>query len=67
MSKSHVVSVSKYVVVEKSGTKQWIIERCDLDPELVGTVASCGLPSRAKDLPIGSTFETKFTIKNKMK
>lgn len=49
-------------VEEKSGKKRWVVVRNDYDPDSVGEVTACGLPCRAIDVPVGTTFETVFTI-----
>lgn len=43
--------------------KVWGITRCDNDPGVVGEITGYGIPRRASDLPLGSTFETIFKIK----
>ena len=40
----------------------WVVTRCDNDPDVVGTVTGCGLPCRANDVPLGTTFQTILTI-----
>jgi len=42
--------------------KLWVVVKDDDNHENIGTVASCGLPAKAKDLPVGSTFETILLI-----
>jgi hypothetical protein len=51
-------------VVQNKKSKVWIIERNDTDPSVVGEVTSCGVPGRAKDLPLGTTFKCILTIPN---
>jgi len=52
-------------VVQKNKNKVWIIERNDADPSVIGEATSCGVPYRAKDLPVGTTFKSVLTIPNK--
>ena len=46
----------------KNNKPVWVITRNDSDESLVGEVTSSGTPARAKDLPVGSTFECTLTI-----
>jgi hypothetical protein len=49
--------------VQKSGKgKHWIITKCDGDPEAIGKFTICGVPAPASDMPVGTTFQTIWTI-----
>ena len=46
----------------RNDKKVWVITRNDADKSLVGEITASGTPARAKDLPVGSTFESILTV-----
>lgn len=42
--------------------KVWKIIKSDFHPDCVGEVTSCGLPMRARDVPIGTEYKSTLTI-----
>jgi hypothetical protein len=56
-----MVEVTVLEVIKKKN-KVWVITRCDSQPELVGEVTGSGVPCRAKDAPIGTTYQMITTF-----
>ena len=53
------------VVKNKKGHKIWRIIRCDCDKSLEGLPAMSGLPVRAVNAPIGTTYKSILTAPSK--
>jgi hypothetical protein len=43
--------------------KVWRVKQCDDDHSAVGEIVACGVPIKASDCRLGSTFETILKIK----
>jgi hypothetical protein len=57
-----LVTILRVEKTDKHIVQVWRIVRNDDDPSCVGEVTACGLPARAADLPIGTTYKTVLTI-----
>jgi hypothetical protein len=49
-------------VEEMNGKKRWVVVHNDSDPDAVGETTACGLPVRATEVSVGTTFETILVI-----
>ncbi len=54
--------ITECEVQSKNDTQIWIITKNDNDPSTIGLPTASGLPSRAKDLPIGAKYTTILTF-----
>jgi hypothetical protein len=54
--------ITQLEVQTNNKKKRWIITRCDEDSEVVGTCTACGVPAKAEDMPVGTTFQTILAI-----